>query len=190
MHAQSCPTVCNPVDYSPSGSSVHRISRARTLEWDAISFSRGSSWPRDQTCISSASYIHRQILYHWHHLGSPVQCILTAYFMHNSLYFLILYLYIVPSPSLSSLVITLVCSLCLWVIFFVIFTSLLYFFNFTQKWCHTVSAFLCLTHLARCPPSPSMFCKQPNFIPCLCLSGVILFAFHCFSVPIFWHSSS
>ena len=39
--AQSCPTLCDPVDYSPSGSSVHGILQARILEWVAISFSRG-----------------------------------------------------------------------------------------------------------------------------------------------------
>ena len=33
---------------------------------------RGSSWPRDQTCVSSVSRIGRQVLYHWHHLGSPL----------------------------------------------------------------------------------------------------------------------
>ena len=41
--AQSCPTLCGPVDYSPTGSSVHGILQARILEWVAISFSRGSS---------------------------------------------------------------------------------------------------------------------------------------------------
>ena len=44
--AQSCSTLCNLVDYSPLGSSVHGILQARILEWVAISFSRGSSWPR------------------------------------------------------------------------------------------------------------------------------------------------
>ena len=39
--AHSCPTLCNPVDYSPPGSSVHGISQARKLKWVAISFSRG-----------------------------------------------------------------------------------------------------------------------------------------------------
>ena len=38
---QLCLTVCDPIDYSPSGSSVHGISQARILEWVAISFSRG-----------------------------------------------------------------------------------------------------------------------------------------------------
>ena len=60
--AQSCPTLCNSLDCSPPGSSVLGISQARILEWVAISFSRGSSWPRDWTQIS---YIDRRILYHW-----------------------------------------------------------------------------------------------------------------------------
>ena len=45
--AQSCPTFCEPIDYSLPGSSVHGIFLARILEWVAISFSRGSSWLRD-----------------------------------------------------------------------------------------------------------------------------------------------
>ena len=47
--AQSCPTLCDPVDRSPPGSSVRGILQARILEWVAISFSRGSSQPRDRT---------------------------------------------------------------------------------------------------------------------------------------------
>ena len=50
--AQSCPTLCNPMDYSLPGSSVHGILQARVLEWVAISFSRGSSLPRDWTRVS------------------------------------------------------------------------------------------------------------------------------------------
>ena len=50
--AQSCPTLCDPVDCSLSGSSVHGIFQARVLEWTAISFSRGSSWPRNRTQVS------------------------------------------------------------------------------------------------------------------------------------------
>ena len=50
--AQSCPTLCDPVDCSPPGSSVHGILQARILEWVAISFSRGSSQPRDWTQVS------------------------------------------------------------------------------------------------------------------------------------------
>ena len=53
--AQSCPTLCDPMDCSPPGSSVHGIFQARILEWVAISFSRGFSWPRDWTQASSVA---------------------------------------------------------------------------------------------------------------------------------------
>ena len=46
---QSCLTLCNTLDYSLPGSSIHGILQARIVKWVAISFSRGSSWPRDQT---------------------------------------------------------------------------------------------------------------------------------------------
>ena len=52
MHAkplQSCPTLCHPMNYSLPGSFVCGISQARSLEWVTISFSKGSSWSRDQT---------------------------------------------------------------------------------------------------------------------------------------------
>ena len=49
---KSYPTLCNPMDCSPPGSSVHEISQARILERVAISFSRGSSQPRNRTHIS------------------------------------------------------------------------------------------------------------------------------------------
>ena len=52
MHAQTCPTVCDPMDYSLLGSSVHGILQARILECIAIPFSRGSFWPRDRTWLS------------------------------------------------------------------------------------------------------------------------------------------
>ena len=45
-------SLCNPMDCSPPGSSVHGIFQARILEWVAISSSRGSSQPRDQTQVS------------------------------------------------------------------------------------------------------------------------------------------
>ncbi|ADY76802.1 PP287 [Orf virus] len=45
--AQSCPTFCDPMDCSLPGSSIHGILQAKTLEWVAISFSRGSSSLRD-----------------------------------------------------------------------------------------------------------------------------------------------
>ena len=61
---QSCLTLCHPIDYSLPDSSVHGILPARILEWVAIPSSRGSSWPRDQTCISYVSCTGRQVLYH------------------------------------------------------------------------------------------------------------------------------
>ena len=71
MHAkslESSPALCNPC--SPPVSSVHGILQTRILEWVAFPFSRGSSQPRDQTCIFYASY-HMQEICHqicrWHH---------------------------------------------------------------------------------------------------------------------------
>ena len=60
---------------SPPDSSVHGIFQARTLEWVAVSFSRGSSQLRDQTRVSC---IGRWILYHW--------AIRETYFIHSSVY--------------------------------------------------------------------------------------------------------
>ena len=64
-HAQSCLTLCNLMDCSLTGSSVRGISQARILGWVATLSSRGSSWPRDKTCISCVSCIGRRILHHW-----------------------------------------------------------------------------------------------------------------------------
>ena len=60
--AKSCLTFCGPMDCSPPGSSVHGISQASILEWGAISFSRGSSRPRNWTWVSCTG---RLILHHW-----------------------------------------------------------------------------------------------------------------------------
>ena len=68
MHAQLlqlCPTLCNPMDHSLPGSPVCGILQARILEWVALPCSRGSSPPRQWTCISYVSCIGRQFLYHW-----------------------------------------------------------------------------------------------------------------------------
>ena len=54
--------LCDPMDYSLPGSSVHGISQVIIMEWVAISFSKGSSQPRDRTQVS---YTGRWILYHW-----------------------------------------------------------------------------------------------------------------------------
>ena len=55
--------LCDHMDHSPPGSSVHGILQARILEWVAISPSRGSSWPRDWTYISYVSCTDSWILY-------------------------------------------------------------------------------------------------------------------------------
>ena len=56
--AQSCPTLCDPMNPSTPGSSVHGILQARILEWVAMPSSRGSSPPRNRTHISYVSYRH------------------------------------------------------------------------------------------------------------------------------------
>ena len=68
---QSCLTLCNPIDCSPQGSSVHEILQSRILEWVAIPSSRGSRHS-DQTCISNVSYIDSWVLHHWRHLGNSM----------------------------------------------------------------------------------------------------------------------
>ena len=77
--AQSCPSLCGTMDYSLPGSWAHGIFQARTQRWVAISYSRGSSWPRDQThvsCISCSYPFQRQkmdifflIVWHTHSSG-------------------------------------------------------------------------------------------------------------------------
>ena len=67
LHAHSIHsylTLCDLMDCSPPGSSVHGISQAKILEWVASSFSRGSLELRDQTCASYVSFIDRHVLYH------------------------------------------------------------------------------------------------------------------------------
>ena len=66
---QSCPTLCNPVDCSPPGSSLHEILQAKILERIAKPSSRGSSNPGIEP-TSHVSCIVNQVLYHQHHLGS------------------------------------------------------------------------------------------------------------------------
>ena len=67
---QSWPTWCNPMDHSPPGCSVHGILQEKVLEWIAMPFSRGSSWPRDRTRISyifptQGSNLHLLHLLNW-----------------------------------------------------------------------------------------------------------------------------
>ena len=64
--AQSCPTLCDPMDYNPPGSSIYGILQVTILEWVAIPFSRGSSQARNQTWVSCNG---RMVLYHLDHQG-------------------------------------------------------------------------------------------------------------------------
>ena len=60
--AQLCLILCSPMDFSPSGSSVHGIFHVRILELVAITFSGGFSWSRDWTCVS---YIAGRLFTDW-----------------------------------------------------------------------------------------------------------------------------
>ena len=73
---QSCLTLCDPMDCSPPGSSVHGILWARILEWVALYFLRESSWSRDQTQVSC---VVGRFFYHLSHQGSPI----TKVFLDN-----------------------------------------------------------------------------------------------------------
>ena len=61
---QSCPTLCDPMNYSLPGSSVYGILQARILEWAVMPSTRGSSRPKNGTCVSYTSCLGRQVLYH------------------------------------------------------------------------------------------------------------------------------
>ena len=61
---------CDPMDYSPPGSSIHGVLQARILEWVAMLSYRGSSQPQDQAHVSYVSCISRKVLYYQLHLGS------------------------------------------------------------------------------------------------------------------------
>ena len=63
VRAQLCPALYDLMDCGLSGFSGHEISQARILEWVAISFCRGSSQPRDPTCVSWVSCTGRRVLY-------------------------------------------------------------------------------------------------------------------------------
>ena len=73
---QLCLILCNPMDCSPPGSSVHVILQARILEWVAMPSSRGSSQLRDQT---HASCFGRRILHPLSPLGSPIYLYLPMF---------------------------------------------------------------------------------------------------------------
>ena len=75
MGAQSCPTICDQMDCSLPGSFGHGIFQERILELVAISYSRGSSRPKDQTLVSCVSCIGWLILYHCATQLSFIQCL-------------------------------------------------------------------------------------------------------------------
>jgi len=81
--AQLRPTLCNLMDGSLPGSSVHGILWARILEWFAISFSKRSSWPRNRISVSYVSCIAGWVIYHWCHLGSPYIYIIYCIYILN-----------------------------------------------------------------------------------------------------------
>ena len=108
---QLCLTLYDPLDYSPPSSSVHGIVQVRILEWLAIPFSRGSSWPRDRSHISWISgrfYTVRPTgeapysIYSYKILAvfSVLYNIFIwlIYFIHIRLYLLILYPYLTSPP--------------------------------------------------------------------------------------------
>ena len=61
---QSCPTLCDPIDGSPPGSSVHGIFQARVLEWVAMPFSTDLPNPEIEPVSLTAACISKQVLYH------------------------------------------------------------------------------------------------------------------------------
>ena len=80
---QSCPPLCDPMNCSPPGSSVHGILQATVLEWVATPSSRRSFPPRDQIWV----YVYcicRRVFYHQRHLGSTILKQLNAYTHTNT----------------------------------------------------------------------------------------------------------
>ena len=124
-----CPTLCDPMDYSPPGSSVHVTFQARILEWGSIFYSRGSSWPRDQIWV----FIGRRVLYYcatWVALQScltlcdPMGC----HFLLQGRPYLYLYLYHLSiSMSMSISVSSISIYLHLYLTFFRFFSLICYY---------------------------------------------------------------
>ena len=129
MLLQSCPTLCSPMNCSLPGSSLHGILQARILEWVAMPSPRGSSCPRDWTCISYISCIGKQILYSQGHLGSP-------HYLHNLKQSMINFLLIkwikkgmfigTQGSPLSSLILLTVFFFVVWVFVFWLFPNILH----------------------------------------------------------------
>ena len=79
---QSCMTLCNPMDCSPLGSSVHGILQARTLQLVAISSSTGSSQPRDRTQVSYVSCFGRQVIFSTRTTWEAHMAVHWLYYLH------------------------------------------------------------------------------------------------------------
>ena len=92
---QSCPTLCHPMDCTPPASSVYEIFRARTLEWVAIPFSRGTSQPKDRTWVSHTAVRFFAIWAIREPCGILVHHILSLLVFPNTV--------AIPCPSNSSL---------------------------------------------------------------------------------------
>ena len=102
LSLQLCPTLFNSMDCSPPGSFVHGILQERIMEWVAFPFFRGSSPCRDQTHVSYVSFTGRQVLYHWHHLGSPRTVFRINLFIFGCTGSLLLHTGLVASRGYSS----------------------------------------------------------------------------------------
>ena len=97
---QSCPTLCDAMDCSPPGSSVHGIFLARILEWVGISFSRGSFQPKDSTLISCVSCIADSLP--TEPTGKPVYTYTCCIFICTDAYVcMCVYVYLVPTGPVS-----------------------------------------------------------------------------------------
>ena len=84
QYLQSGQTLCDPLDRSPLGSSVHGILQAGILQWVAMLSSRASSWPRDRTCVPCISCTAGRFFTHWAtwELDFELTCLqLTSYFL-------------------------------------------------------------------------------------------------------------
>ena len=93
---QLCPALCDIMDHSPPGSSVHGILKTRILKWVATSFSRWSSQSKDVTWVSKISCIGSQVLCHQGHLGKTMH-------IHNCVWLTLWLSFFILSGAISLL---------------------------------------------------------------------------------------
>ena len=155
VYAQSCLTLCDPLDCSPPGSSVHGISQERILEWVAISSSQRFFQPRNQICIScvscTASEFFTTELLNW---GRPVSALDFGnpywYFSSVFIFAAVSNLLLVSSNSFSLTVMSL--QLCFHLSIF----SLIYWILYHQR--NTKSTVLVLSSF-----TPLFLCQWVTF---------------------------